>query len=81
MPDRIHPKGLDIARHFHDEWVLPFLKARFPKVVDRVACVLVGNSQSLGNDDEFSVDHGWGPTLTLLLHFFRAWTCAAQDEG
>ena len=67
MPKKPHPKGLDIARHFHDEWVLPFLKTQFPQLVDRVASVLVGNSQSLGNDDEFSVDHGWGPTLTLLL--------------
>ena len=67
MPDRPHPKGLDVAHSFHDEWVLPFLKAQFPKLVNRVATVLVGTSQSLGNDDGLSVDHGWGPTLTFLL--------------
>lgn len=59
--------GLEIARRFFDEWGLPYLRSEFPQISERVAGILFGGSQSLGNDDELSRDHGWGPGLTLIL--------------
>ena len=67
MTEISHSRGFSIARTFHDEWVKPYLESEFGDLANRVASVLVGNSQSLGNDDDLSKDHGWGPTLKLLL--------------
>jgi len=60
-------KGLEIARRFFHEWGLPYLRRNHPRLCDRVAAVVCGGSQSLGNDDELSVGHGWGPGLDLIL--------------
>lgn len=60
-------KGLEVARSFFQEWALPYLEGEYPHLVDRVAALLCGGSQSLGNDDELSRDHGWGPKFSLLL--------------
>lgn len=63
----VHAGGLEVARSFFDEWGLPFLRAEFPQVSERAACFLYGGSQSLGNDDLLSRDHGWGPQFTIVL--------------
>jgi hypothetical protein len=59
--------GLEVARHFFDEWGLPTLQQQFPELVERVAAGLFRGSQVLGADDELSRDHGWGPMFLLLL--------------
>lgn len=64
---RVHAGGLEVARSFFDEWGLPYLRAEFPEVSERAACFLYGGSQSLGNDDLLSCDHGWGPQFTIVL--------------
>jgi len=60
-------KGLEVARRFFDEWGLVYLRSEFPRISERVAAFVYGGSQSLGNDDELSCDHGWGPGFTLVL--------------
>ena len=60
-------KGMEVARSFFQGWGLPYLRADSPELVERVAAVVCGGSQCLGNDDELSRDHGWGPHLTLIL--------------
>ena len=60
-------KGIDVARSFFDGWGLPYLRSGFPHLADRVAAVLCHGSQCLGNDDELSRDHGWGPQFSLVL--------------
>jgi hypothetical protein len=60
-------KGLEIAHRFFNEWGLPYLNREFPMISDRIAAFLCGGSQSLGNDDELSRDHGWGPGFSLVV--------------
>jgi len=60
-------KGLEIAERYFHEWGLPYLNSEFPMVSDRIAAFLCGGSQSLGNDDELSRDHGWGPGFSLVV--------------
>ncbi|MBT4500278.1 MAG: DUF4037 domain-containing protein [Gemmatimonadetes bacterium] len=60
-------KGIDIAHSFFDGWGLPFLRAEYSHLVDRVASVVCGRSQSLGHDDGLSRDHDWGPQFSLVL--------------
>ena len=60
-------KGMEVARSFFQGWGLPYLRADSPELVERVAAVVCGGSQCLGNDDELSRDHGWGPHFTLIL--------------
>jgi len=60
-------EGLQVAQEFCQKWILPFLETEFPDLHDRSACVLFGGSQSLGNDDALSRDHGWGPAFELFL--------------
>ena len=68
MTKTSHSLGHSIAKEFYENWIRPYVRDGFPEIADRAAAVLVSNSQSLANDDELSKDHGWGPTLTLLLH-------------
>ncbi len=60
-------KGLEIAQRFFYEWGLPYLRTEFPQITERVAAIIFGGSQSLGNDDELSQGHGWGPGFELVL--------------
>ena len=60
-------RGLDISRRFFYECWLPYLKAEFPTLVDRIAAGRVGGSDTIGADDEYSRDHDWGPRFDLLL--------------
>lgn len=63
----VEPKGLDVARGFFQDWALPYLRTEFPQISERCACLVCGGSQSLGNDDELSRDHGWGPSFQIVL--------------
>ena len=60
-------KGLAVARTFFTEWGLPYLRSEFSSVSERAGCFLFGGSQSLGNDDELSRDHGWGLEFSIVL--------------
>ena len=60
-------QGKDVARMLFAEWGLPYLRDQQPHIVDRVAAILCLGSDSLGNDDELSRDHNWGPRFTLVL--------------
>lgn len=60
-------KGLDVARSFFEGWGLPYLQAEYPHLINRVAGLLCTRSQSLGNDDDLSRDHDWGPQFALVL--------------
>jgi Domain of unknown function (DUF4037) len=58
--------GLELARRFADEVVLPLVRDRFPEVAFSAALVGAG-SDVLGYDTERSTDHDWGPRLQVFL--------------
>lgn len=61
-------KSLEISRRFFFEWGLPFIKKKFPDLVERIAAGLVtGGSDTIGADDKYSRDHGWGPHFEVWL--------------
>jgi hypothetical protein len=58
--------GLELSALFYREAVRPLLDARFPGL--RHAAARLGRgSDVLGFDTEMSMDHDWGPRLTLFL--------------
>ncbi len=58
--------GLELAREFYAEAVLPLLEEHFPQV--RYAAGLLGpGSEVAGLDTERSTDHDWGPRLQVFL--------------
>ncbi len=57
-------QGLDVAQRYFNEWGLPYFRAAFPQLAERVAAFVLGGSQSLGNDDALSRDHGFTLVLT-----------------
>lgn len=61
-------KGLDLSRAHYNEIVRPLIEHRFPDIAASHAAALIGwGSDVLGNDDEYSRDHEWGPRCILLL--------------
>jgi Domain of unknown function (DUF4037) len=58
--------GLELARRFYVEAVLPIVEATFPGLVHSAARIGRG-SEVLGFDDRVSRDHDWGPRLELFL--------------
>ncbi len=58
--------GLNLSEEFYREIVRPILDSSFPGLT-HAAGLIDGGSEVLGFDDETSVDHGWGPRLTLFL--------------
>jgi hypothetical protein len=58
--------GLKLAEEFHAEIIAPLLGRLFPGLAYSAARLDSG-SEVLGFDDQTSVDHGWGPRLTLFL--------------
>lgn len=60
-------QGLEIARTFFLEWGLPWLKTKYPQLVDRVAAGRFSGSDVLCGDDAISRDHNWGPQFHLFL--------------
>lgn len=61
-------KGLELARIFYEEKVMPMIEDKFPKEANRIAAGLVGlGSESYGYDDTISRDHDWGKGVILWL--------------
>ena len=61
-------KGPEISELFFNEFGLPAIKEHFPEIVDHISAGLIGKgSEVIGADDEFSRDHGWGPTFRLFM--------------
>jgi hypothetical protein len=58
--------GLELARRFYFEAVLPIVEATCPALVHSAARIGHG-SDVLGFDDDVSQDHDWGPRLELFL--------------
>ncbi|MFW9800762.1 MAG: DUF4037 domain-containing protein, partial [Candidatus Thorarchaeota archaeon] len=59
-------KGLELSEIFYREAVKPILESRFPDLLYSAGRVGSG-SDVLGFDTEQSMDHAWGPKLTLFL--------------
>jgi hypothetical protein len=60
--------GLLLAKNFYFDCVRPIIAAEMPALTDAHAAGLVGyGSDVMGNDDELSRDHEWGPRLVLFL--------------
>ncbi len=64
LPDFI--PGLRLGELFYSEAVRPLLDARFPGLPHGAARLDLG-SDVLGFDTPLSMDHGWGPKVTLFL--------------
>lgn len=58
--------GLKLSAYFHDEVVQPLMVERFQGLSYSAARLDYG-SDVLGFDTPMSMDHGWGPKLTLFL--------------
>ena len=58
--------GLKLSERFHQDAVKPIMKAVFPDVEYSIARLGYG-SDVLKLDTPMSMDHGWGPKLTLYL--------------
>jgi hypothetical protein len=66
MGDAAFVPGLELSRQLFEEGVRPLLDAHTPGL--RYAAALIGHgSDVLGYDTPRSMDHDWGPRLTLVL--------------
>jgi len=59
--------GLKLSKHFYKEAVQPLLANSFPQPIYSAARLSWG-SDVIGYDTPMSMDHGWGPKVTLFLH-------------
>ncbi len=59
--------GLKLSEYFYNEAVQPLLSEKFPDLTYSAARLEWG-SDVLGYDTPMSMDHGWGPKLTLFLN-------------
>ena len=58
--------GAELCRLFYEEAVRPIMDRRFPGLRHGAARLEAG-SEVLGFDTPVSVDHGWGPRVTLFV--------------
>ncbi len=58
--------GLQLSKLFYEEAVLPILNRHYPQLPHSAAHLGWG-SDVLGFDTAMSMDHGWGPKVTLFL--------------
>jgi hypothetical protein len=58
--------GLQLARMLYEDEIAPALARRFP-ALPYAAATLGMCSEVLGLDDEVSMDHEWGPRVTIFL--------------
>ena len=64
--DRRFMPGLELSRVFYEEAVAPILAERYPRLTYAAGRLDTG-SEVLGFDTPRSMDHWWGPRLTLFL--------------
>ena len=61
-------RGLEIARHYFEQYGLPMIEEQFAEHADRIAAGLVGEgSECFGFDDETSRDHDFEPAFCLWI--------------
>ena len=61
-------KGLDLSRNYYFECVKPIIRDKIPEITGKYAAALVGyGSDVIGNDDDISKDHEWGPRCHIFL--------------
>ncbi|MCF7943546.1 MAG: DUF4037 domain-containing protein [Spirochaetia bacterium] len=61
-------KGLELSRRYFDTLVKPAFQSEFPDVYPCLAFGLVGpGSECYGWDDEISMDHDWGPKVSIWV--------------
>ena len=61
-------KGLDLSRKYYFECIKPIIQDNVPELEGKYAAALIGyGSDVIGNDDEISRDHEWGPRCHILL--------------
>lgn len=61
-------KGLELSRKFYFDCVKPVIEEKVPGITGKYAAALIGyGSDVIGNDDEISKDHEWGPRCHLFL--------------
>ena len=73
--------GLNLARRFYKEAVLPVMERSYPDV--QYSAALIGHgSEVLGYDTSMSSDHHWGPRCQLFLKAedYSAKACRIKDE-
>jgi len=83
MPDQFTPpdfiKGMDLCQRFYAEAVAPILARHLPQVPHSAARIGPG-SDVLGFDTPTSMDHDWGPRVTLFLSEPDLRACGQQVE-
>ena len=66
--NKVHMKGMDLCREYYEEYGIPMIKENFSEYENRIAVGLVGDgSECYGFDDEYSVDHDFGPGFIMWL--------------
>jgi hypothetical protein len=61
--------GLLLAKRFYFNCVKQIISEHLPELNDKHAAGLIGfGSDVLGNDDQLSRDHEWGPRLHIFIH-------------
>lgn len=61
-------KGLDLCRTYYNDIIKPIINRYIDFIEDEHASALIGwGSEVLGNDDELSKDHEWGPRCIIFL--------------
>ncbi|UCC17489.1 MAG: DUF4037 domain-containing protein [Dehalococcoidales bacterium] len=61
-------KGMDLSKKYYFECVKPLIQDNLPELEGKYAAALVGyGSDVIGNDDEISRDHEWGPRCHVFL--------------
>jgi hypothetical protein len=60
--------GLELSEKFYFEIIKPIVLEHIPELNGKIASGLIGyGSDVIGNDDEYSNDHEWGPRALLFL--------------
>lgn len=61
-------KELEISRGYYKDVISPIIKEHISYLGDKYCAALIGwGSDVLGNDDELSVDHEWGPRCIIFI--------------